>query len=150
MPTPHSRAKWPRLIALVHFYLALGVGWGHAMLLFTPQSLSSNLASDGITVWTVTTMLGGIIAATGLVMKAGRIRRLQLRGLSVEFVGVFLLAGGPFQYMTIQIGFWIDGQFEERYALAWFAWAMVAALIVRIATVVPDFITEATDERKAG
>lgn len=150
MPTPHRRAKWPRLIALVHFYLSLGVGWGHAMLFFTPQSLSSNLASDGIAVWTLMTMAGGLIAAAGLAMKAGRTRRMQLRGLSIEFVGVFLLAGGPLQYMSIQIGFWIDGQFADRYALAWFAWAMLAALLVRMATVIPDFIAEATDDRKAG
>lgn len=150
MPTPHTRARWPRLVALVHFYLALGIGWGHAMLWFTPTSLSSNVTPGGITAWAVMTMIGGLVASTGLFLKSRRNRRLQLRGLSIEFVGVVLLAGGPFQYLAIQVGFWIDGQFAARYALAWFAYAMLASLFVRFATVVPDFIAEATDERKAG
>jgi hypothetical protein len=150
MPVPNRRAKWPRLVALVHFYLALGLGWGHAMLLFTPASLASNLNDGGIATWTITTMVGGFLAAAGLILKAGRSRRVQLRGLSIEFVGVFLLLGGPFQYMSIQVGFWFADQFTDRYALAWFAYAMIAALLVRVATVVPDFVAEATDDRKAG
>lgn len=146
MTTPQRRRA--RLLASLHFYLALGLGWGHAMLFFTPRSLATNLDSSGITYWAIGTIIGGAAAGSGLMLKAAQSRRWQLRGLSVEMVGIIALAGGPFQYLLIQVGFMVEGQFSDRYALGWFAYAMIAALAMRIVAVVPDFIAEATDERK--
>lgn len=146
----HNPRMRARFLAILHFYLALGIGWGHAMLLFTPQSLQAALNGSSVIWWTVGTLIGGVAAAAGIVMKISANRRRQLQGLSVEMVGIVALAGGPLQYMLIQIGFWFEGQFTDRYALAWFAYAMLAALLIRAASVVPEFFAEATDERKPG
>ena len=125
------RVHWGWLL----FKLVLGFGWTHAMLLFTPASLSTNLSPTAVGIWTIGTALGAFVSLVGMAFASSDVVRQARLGLAVEIVGIILLAGGPLQYLLIQVGF-ITTDFAARYALAWFAAAMLVAVGIRLFDVV--------------
>lgn len=129
------------------FKIVLGLGWTHAMFLSTPQSIASEISVEALLIWVVGTSIGAIISLVGMLMSVSTNRRKSLRGLTVELIGIVLFAGGPFQYLAIQLSFFPD-RFTERYALAWFAFAMLTAIGVRFVDVGGKFIKEAFDPNK--
>lgn len=121
--------------AWLHFKIALGLFWASAMFFVTPTTLKEGLPDTNILVWTIGTMIGMVISVVGMFLSMTRTRRLQLIGLTVEFVGLALFIGGPVQYLSIQIS-QLGINFQDRFALSCFAYAMVAAVLVRIVEVV--------------
>lgn len=80
-------------------------------------------------------MAGMVVSIVGMFLSMTKVRRLQLLGLTIEFVGLALFMGGPVQYLSIQVS-QLPIDFQNRFALACFAYAMVAAVIVRVVEVV--------------
>lgn len=141
------RRLTPVLWGWLIFKIVLGLGWTHAMFLFTPTSIADEISIESQTLWIVGTALGAIISLVGMLMSVSTNRRRSLQGLTVELIGIVLFAGGPFQYLAIQLSFFPD-RFTERYALAWFALAMLTAIGVRFIDVGGKFIKEAFDPKK--
>lgn len=136
MPAARSRLpadQWGWLV----FKLFLGFGWTHAMFVFTPTSIADNLNPVAIAVWTGGTALGAAVSIVGMFLATSpHLPRVRL-GLAIEIVGIIFLAGGPLQYLGVQVGFITADNFDQRYALAWFAAAMLVPLIgVRLVDVV--------------
>ncbi|HEY8588652.1 MAG TPA: hypothetical protein VIL55_03760 [Naasia sp.] len=127
----------------VLFKLVLGFGWTHAMLLVTPRVIADQVTVTSLLLWTVGTAIGAIVSLTGLLVSVfAHERRAQLTGLSVELVGIVLFAGGPLQYLFVQIGL-SQTDFLNRYALCWFAASMLSAIGVRLLIVGRLFLREA-------
>lgn len=118
--------------AWVVFKLFLGVGWPIAMFFSTPASIAGAVGVDSINIWTIGTLVGGIVSIVGMIVSTSHTRRTALTGFHVELIGIALLAGGPVQYLLLQIGFLATpDKFGDRIALAFFAAAMVAAISAR-------------------
>jgi glucose uptake protein GlcU len=121
----------PHQWAWLHFKLAVGLGWGHAILFVTPQIITDTTTESSIRVWAYGTIIGAIVSIVGLFMSTSSNRKRKARGTHIEVVGVVLFAGGPLQYFILQVTF-LPGDFEGRYALMWFAYGMLSACITRI------------------
>lgn len=121
--------------AWLHLKLALGFGWTTAMLFVTPTTLRDGLEVNGIAFWTIGTALGALVSIIGMVMSMAIAIRTKLLGLTIEFIGLILFAGGPLQYFAIQVS-QLGTDFQDRYALSWFAYCMLAAVLVRLVAVV--------------
>lgn len=126
--------------AHIHAFLVLGLGWGHAIALFPPESYVGPVDLSLVVRMGALTAFGSIIAVTGMIMNRSLSITTAHRGLWVELVGTFLLAGGPLQYLGIQIGFLIQGPFDARYALVWFSYAMLAFMMIRFAILIPALV----------
>jgi len=134
------RAITPRHWGWIHFKVALGFGWGTAILFYPPPSIQQDLNHDTVYVWAFGTIIGAVISIVGILMTVSHRDHRKITGLGVESVGIVLLGGGPLQYFLLQLGYLFDGEFEARYQLTWFAYAMLAAIIVRAIIIVPQFI----------
>lgn len=73
-------------------------------------------------------------------MTVSRRELTQIWGLGIEMVGIVLLAGGPLQYFIIQVSYLAQGMVDQRYALSWFAYSMMAAIAIRVVIILPQFI----------
>lgn len=144
-PKPYLRRLKLRHWGWVHAKLALGLGWTHAMLLSPPESYEGQVTQLTLVSWTMSTAVGAVVSLVGLFLTFHLRRKTAAFGLTLEMVGLALFAGGPFQYMLIQIGFAIDGNFQDRYALIWFAYSMLAFIIARACIILPGWVEEATD-----
>jgi len=129
-----------RYWAWIHAFVALGIGWGHAIALYPPESYDGVLNLRLVLRMGITTALGCIIAIVGMILTRASSLTTQHRGLWIELVGTVLLVGGPLQFFAIQIGFYIQGFALQRYALIWFAYAMIAFVLVRFAILIPALI----------
>ena len=118
------------------------------MFFVPPESLSVALTNDSLAVWSIGTMVGGLVSITGIFMTVALSDKWKMRGLGTEIVGLILLGGGPLQYCLIQVGFLVEANGINRYALAWFAYAMIAAIIVRAVQIVPTFVRQIVAVRR--
>lgn len=134
-PKPLLRRVRARTWAWLHFKLALGIGWTHAMLFVTPASISEAADRTAVLLWLIPTFAGAVVSIVGMFGEYSLDARMKQAATSVELFGLALFAGGPFQYLLVQVSLWPE-QFDARYALAWFAYAMVAAIAARIVSVV--------------
>lgn len=129
-----------RYLAWAHAFLALGIGWGHAIAIYPPASYDGLVDLSSVFRMGVLTGLGSLITIVGMFMTRARSQRRQHRGLWIELVGTILLGGGPLQYFGIQVGFLFESEFDQRYAIAWFAYAMGAFILVRFSIIIPALI----------
>lgn len=130
-----------RHVGWIHFKVALGFGWGSAILFNTPPTIKETIDESTIQLWAYGTIAGALISIVGILMTLSIHEHRKVWGLGVEVVGIVALGGGPLQYLSIQIAYLIDGEFDKRYALAWFAYAMLSAIIVRMILVVFPFVS---------
>lgn len=123
-------------------FLTLGVGWGHAIAFFPPTSYDGVVDLSAVFRMGFTTFVGGIVATIFLFRSRSTHNRSRVRALWFQLVGVILLAGGPLQYLAIQLGYLLAddemGFLGDRYALAWFAASMLAFLSVRFFILIPN------------
>lgn len=124
--------------------LSLGLGWGHAIAIYPPTSYDSVVDLSTILRLGVSTMVGGVMGAFFMFLSYTRNTRRRRFSVWMELVGSILLAGGPLQYLAIQVGFMIDGSFQDRYALAWFAWSLLCFVMVRIVMLMTRLRKDAT------
>lgn len=141
--SPLTLEKWGWLL----FKIVLGFGWTTLMLFATPASISENVSQGRLSIWTIGTAIGALVSILGMLMATSTKPKRALRGLTVELVGILLFAGGPVQYLGLQLGF-LTTQFESRAALAAFAAAMLIAISIRALQVARDFHKEATSPFK--
>lgn len=131
-----------RYWAWMHAFAALGLGWGHAIALQPPASYTGVVDLSSIFRLGVVTAIGGVIAIVGMFLTTSLHRKTISWGLWIELFGTVLLGGGPFQYLTLQLGFLVAGQFDQRYALAWFSYSMFAFILVRFSILIPALIVD--------
>lgn len=136
-----------RYWAWAHAFIVLGFGWGHAIALFPPTSYEGVIDFTLVFRMGVLTALGSLIAVVGMFMTRAKVQKNAHRGLWIELVGTILLAGGPLQYWSIQTAFVIEGAFDQRYALGWFAYSMCAFMVVRFAILIPALIEASRQAR---
>lgn len=141
--SPLTVEKWMWLL----FKLVLGFAWTSMMLFATPDSISANVSFGRLSIWTVGTALGALVSLVGMLMATSSRPKRALRGLTVELVGILFFAGGPVQYLGLQLGF-LTTEFEARAALACFVAAMLIAIAIRAQQVIRDFHREATSAWK--
>lgn len=134
--------------AWIHAFLALGVGWGTAMIFSPPPSYHGFVEAASIFLMGLSTLIGGLVSVVGMIMTLVDRRKIAITGLWVELVGAVLLTGGPLQYLGLQIGYIADGQTDSRYALAWFSYAMIAFMLVRFSVVIPAIIAARRADRR--
>lgn len=132
----------------LHFKAAVLI-WVVTLGAFTPKQVDGAIGSlVGALMWV--TVAGCLISASGLVMSAQR-GKVAVIGLSIEFVGIWFTFAGPVSYLITQIYLSVtlpDG--DQRYALAWLAYTLVAGIICRISIVGPRRSKEAHDPQKRG
>lgn len=133
---------------LIHFKFALGVMWVGAMLLFTPAALGAALQQPLIGIWTTATLIGGIISIAGIILSVSVDAKSRVNAVWIELLGLVLLAVGPFTYMLAQWGIEATNFTGDRIALGFFAYAMLAAILSRVAVVLPRFHREGHDDSK--
>ena len=136
-----------RIWAWMHAFLALGLGWGHAISIYPPTSYDGVLDLTLVFRMGVLTAIGSIGAVVGMLMTRSQSQRTQHKGLWVELVGTVLMAGGPLQYWSIQLGYIAQGEFDQRYALMWFAYAMCSFMLVRYSILIPAIIKSSRKAR---
>lgn len=132
--------------AYIHFKLAIGVAWPIALWVFTPAVVNDALQRTIISAMSGVTIVGGIMSVVGLVMTAQR-GKVRTIGVSIELAGIALLSSGPLAYFLTQATLALDN--TDRVALAFFSYAMLAALICRLVMLLPWFIREAQADGKA-
>lgn len=133
----HHLTQIIRRVAWLHFKLSLGT-WAVAFMLVPPTATQSAV---GNILWLAICLTGAIVSSVGLILGFwARWRRLSV---IIELAGLFLMIVGPFVYWTTQVSIIVEkvtpDAFQQRFALAIFAWAMIAAVLARIATVFPRF-----------
>lgn len=143
--------KWSaELVGWMLFKVVLGLGWTHAMLLVTPASIAAATTPALIALFTVGTAVGAAVSMVGMILSLSRRERKALIGLSVELAGLVLFAGGPLQYLFIQLS--LVGStaedFVNRYSLCYFAAGMMIAISIRVIQVARLFHREATNPFK--
>ena len=135
------RARVPlRTWAWIHAFLALGVGWGSAITMHPPSTYDGIVDPLLVIRMGIVTAIGAIIATLGMLITRSLSSRRQQRGLWIELIGTVLLAGGPLQYFSLQLGFLLDEGLDLRYALAWFAYAMCAFVFIRFTIIIPALV----------
>ena len=132
--------------AYIHFKLAIGVAWPVALWVFTPAAVNDALQRTIISTMSGVTIIGGVMSIVGLVMTAQR-GKVRTIGVSIELAGIALLSSGPLAYFLTQATLALDN--SDRVALAFFCYAMLAALICRLVMLLPWFIREAQTDGKA-
>jgi hypothetical protein len=132
--------------AYIHFKLAIGIAWPIALWAFTPAVVNDALQRTIVSSMAGTTILGGLMSVVGLVMTAQR-GKVRTIGVSIELAGIALLSSGPLAYFLTQATLALEN--TERIALAFFCYAMLAALICRLVMLLPWFIREAQPDGKS-
>lgn len=135
---------WAWIIA----FLIVGFGWGSAIWIQPPPSYKGTIDLYSFFVMGLGANLGAVVTITGMIMTRALLRRIAVLGLWIELVGTVLLAGGPLQYLGLQIGYLVDGQWDQRYALAWFSLSLFAFVSVRFAILIPALIAETRANRR--
>lgn len=131
--------------AYIHFKLALGMAWPVALFFYTPTVVNDALQRTIVSTMCGVTILGGVMSIIGLVMTAQR-GKVRTIGVSIELAGIALLSSGPLAYFFTQATLAMHDL--DRVALAFFSYAMLAALICRLVMLLPWFIREAQAEGK--
>lgn len=131
-----------RYWAWMFAFASLGLGWGHAIAFQPPPNYHGYVDMSSILLMGVMTMVGGVVSILGMLMTLAHTRPIAYTGLWIETVGTVLLAGGPLQYLGLQVGYLIDGQFDQRYALSWFAFSVVTFMLVRFSIIVPALVKQ--------
>lgn len=135
--------------AWVHFKLSLGVGWAFFMAFWPPTGVVKTLDQPLITVWMSLTLMGAVVSLIGYVMtQAGAGKVSGVLGVSVELTGLSFFVVGPLIYFFTQSYLALNGGWDDRVALAAFAYAMCAVLAYRFVVVVLRFRREKHDESK--
>lgn len=136
-----------RIWAWIHAFLVLGIGWGHAIMLYPPTNYTGVVDLDLVFRMGLLTAIGSIVSVVGLLMTRSYSARRQHKGLWVELVGTILMAGGPLQFFSIQVGFLITEGMFLRYALVWFAYTMCSFMVVRFAILIPAILESSRKAR---
>lgn len=132
----HRATQIVRRAAWLHFKLALGA-WAVAFMLVPPVV---TIEAVNNVVWLMVCLTGSIVSATGLILGFWTKRRRA--SIIVELAGILLMIVGPVVYWTTQLSILNSGDpeaFQGRFALSFYAYAMVAAVLARLATVFPRF-----------
>lgn len=138
-PRPPRRNWNAESVIWALFKLVMGVSWPIAMTLSTPASIAGAVHADTLNVWTLGTLAGGLVSLAGIWLSTSTKLRTALTGFKVELVGLVLLAGGPLQYLGVQVGFFVTAEgLGNRIALALFALGMVLAISARGAGVLRE------------
>lgn len=128
------------LFSWMMFKIMLGIGWTHAMFLVTPASIASAVSANSVNLWTLGTALGAMVSILSMVISLSENPRRSVWGYNIELLGIILLAGGPAQYMGVQVGFliadWQEAFSAGRYPLAWFAASMLVPITIRARQIV--------------
>lgn len=133
----YVRRLRPHQWAWLHFKFALGIGWSTAILFVTPTQIQQVTSEGGLRVWAYGTLAGAIVSLVGMFINLADSEKRARFGIRLELTGLILFAGGPLQYLIVQVTLLTqsDEAFSQRYALTWFAYAMLAAVIVRLVIV---------------
>lgn len=132
----HRTASIIRRVAWVHFKLSLAV-WALVFIL-VPPTTTINVVNN--VAWLVVCLIGALTSTAGLIL--GFWSKWRSASIFVELTGMALMIVGPFVYFTTQVSLINSGDaevFQQRFALAFFAWAMIAAILARLSEVIPRF-----------
>lgn len=114
-------------------FKAVLVGWAVNLLLFPPPQSAAALGSAFATVASVV-LVGSVLSATGL-FSSRQPGRAEVLGLTVEVIGLFFVVAGIVSYWLTQVFIITASSGEEatqRFAFAWFTYAMGAAVVARL------------------
>ncbi|MEG2887206.1 MAG: hypothetical protein RR853_08785 [Aurantimicrobium sp.] len=132
----HRMTQIVRRVAWLHFKLSLAA-WAMAFMVVPPmatQNAINNIA------WLIICLVGSLISSTGLILGFWSQRRRI--SVVIELAGLCLMLVGPFVYWTTQLSIIFEGtpeDFQGRFALGFYCYAMIAAVLARVATVFPRF-----------
>lgn len=116
--------------ASIHFKVALGFMWPIAFS-GTEDGLASNLGFYVVAAWMTVTAAGTIVSITGMIMTA-QAGMTRLRGFRVELVGLAVFLAGPLTYFAAQTGWLFVEPTVGRVAQICLAYALCAAVVMRI------------------
>jgi hypothetical protein len=128
-------------------FKVVGFLYGLALLLFTPQQITETLP-NAIHNVAGALMVGAVISIVGLVM-VSQTGRVAVWGLTVELVGIGLVAGAVLGYFITQLYlvFTLPNG-TDRVALCVLLVWVIAALVARFSIVYPRRAKEGHDPRK--
>jgi hypothetical protein len=122
-----------RRIGWIVFKASL-MAWALVMFLVPPIILNDQLDTLLLGLWTGLTFLGAGTSIVGLVMGGTRGAVVEMTGLPVMAVGPLVYFFAQFSLMTSQ-----EDGVQNRLALLFFAFAMLAAVAARIVEVFPTY-----------
>lgn len=111
-------------------------GWGLTLILVPPPSYAEVVTS---LYFVGGALVGGsVISMIGMWLSLDRDVKKAITGLIIELFGVALIFGGAFQFLMIQLGYLVQGEFDQRSALTWLAWSTVSFTLVRASILAPS------------
>ncbi len=135
----HRLTQIIRRFAWIHFKLAIA-SWALAFMFLPPTTTQDSI---GNYIWLGVCFIGALSSALGLTL--GFRSKWRTSSVVIELAGLSAMLVGPVIYFSAQLFLVIQGTdetFQQRFALLFFAWAMVAAVLARMATVIPRFHRE--------
>lgn len=114
-------------------FKAVLVGWAVMLLSYPPPQSAAALGSAFASVAGVV-LAGATMSAIGLI-SSRQPGRLEVLGLTIEVIGLFFVIAGIVSYWLTQIFIITTVSHTEatqRYAFAWFTYAMGAAVVARL------------------
>jgi hypothetical protein len=120
--------------AWIHAKLAV-LAWAILFLIFTPNRVTSTLASFLATAVSLVVVLGIAMSIVGLYRSFSPSLRKARTGVSLELSGLYLAIAGPLAYCLTQFWLSFGPGGDQRIALTAFAYSNVAFLLVRIVIV---------------
>lgn len=139
-----SKQAW----AWIHFKFAIGIAWPIMTLAQLPPTVSITVGHWLAIVWLSLSVLGASLAIAGLIMQA-QPGRCAVMGIPVELVGLIFLFSGPFLFCLLYLILGILGNGWRLVAIG-LCWGLSAAMIARMAMVIPKYLREAHDPTKGG
>jgi hypothetical protein len=137
-----KRSSIYRRLGWLNFKFAIGF-WAIAQFFVPPVSVAIALGPYHY-LWSILTLIGASVSATGLIMTFWPTRRKLATVL--ELVGLVFMIFGTFLYFAIQGLLLLQGPLSEtlnqRGGLTIYAWAMVCAIVARLLAVIPRFHKE--------
>ena len=119
------------------------IGWGLTMMFLPPTPILELQGHIFQYVWTGLTVIGAILGFIGICismsLNPSLIRRIAV---PLELSGLALMVIGPVVYFITQWGLLFSNfpsSYEQRIALVWYAYIVIAYTVARFCMVAPRF-----------
>lgn len=134
--------------AWIHFKIVVGMLMPAAVLEQTPLGIEGQPWAL-IVAWMTLTATGGVLSVAGIIMSEQPVGRTRTLGVSVELTGLIFMFSGPFlMFVAYVYDAFTPNQSDPRLVAITFLWGLSAAMVARIATVLPRYRREAHDTTK--
>lgn len=131
----------------IHFKVSIVV-WAIFYWMFTPAATIVALDATIRITWLTCAIAGAMISVAGMLMSLRESEWMKKRGVQTEVSGLSLMAVGPLVYFTTQLSLALGPVTDliprptDRLGTAWLGYVVLAAILGRLAVVIPRYRKE--------